>query len=101
MTPIRADRPPALAEQIDTAHVIDDALHASRGILALAEIVVVFAERGIVGGQDHVTAAGKLQAIMQVRRATEAGRLTLADGRGLVQGEDRGARPGRPCGRKR
>ncbi len=80
-------------EQIHSADVVPDRLHAPAGVPAGVDVDPVLPETGVIRRERDVAASGQLVGIAQVGRAPEADGLVLADPGGLVEAEDGGALP--------
>ena len=78
-------------EQIDGAHVIEDALHRARLVAVVLEIVILrIAEGRIIGGENHIAAPASSAAYGLALRGLDSSRVSLADRRGLVQSQHSG-----------
>ena len=77
-------------QHVHRANVVVDRLHAAACVaVSRCEVERVFAEARIVRRERDVTALSQMQRVIQVRIATESGRLGLADVRRLMQAQDR------------
>ncbi len=82
--PCWVDLGPAL-QQVDRAHVIEDALHRARRVRIGLEVVRVVAKAGIVGHEHHVPASRQLDAVMEILAVGQSGRLAFAGYGRLMQ----------------
>ncbi len=78
-------------QQIDGADVVVDRFHRAADVaVGGREVVLILAERRIIGGECHVAAPGEMQCVLQVLVLPQPGWFFLADGDRLVQAEDGG-----------
>ena len=72
-------------QQIDTAHMIHDALHGAADVVRLIESIGVIAEGRIIGYERDIAALRQLGGVVQVWLAPKARGLVFADPRGLME----------------